>query len=653
MNTDASPAFYEQVSNTCELILNRKTEQAFSNLDALLRERPNAPELLYLVGLAAVTMEEYGRALSFIEEAHNQDPDCFEYAEVLANLHVRVGNLNEGVYFAKLSTTLEPHPKVHNLIPSDFTNFFTSLENTAIPRHMAFGTVSLNRHEYEIAVREFERHIMLSPNDVQALTSYSEACQKIGKFEKAISAIQKATELAPDDENAHFQAGRLSQAIGVEKPAEYHFGKVAELSEDEPKLVAATLALAGNLTGANADTLQPIEDALARTLKDKPGLPVEAVPSRERKERIHVGYVCNSLWDQDAAALLEPILELHDRSRFEVFMYQQTQGRSAYIQHLNNVADFDRRLWELEDEIASIIVSGDEIDVLVNVNAPEPNNRISLFALAPSVIQVGYLGMGFGLKMPGITHVLCDPLTEDAINARLSDGQEAEVVRPGLWATKQPYLLPDVTPLPAAENGHLTIGVPLDLAALTPSAVSALAKVLHAVKDARIVFGASGATDNYPTQRIAELFGPEGVMDRIAIWQHKAAGDPWLPDPKFWQNIDLFLVPDALAAPLRASDSLWMGVPVLTLAGDRPQTCIAASILASAAKMEWVFNDLDTMIKAITAFTNDIEGLAETRAGLRAHVKRSALFNPVLHVREMEDIFTRLVEAREAAPAAG
>lgn len=651
MNTDASPAFYEQVSKTCELILSRKTEQAFASLDDMLRDRPNAPELLYLAGLAAVTMDEYGRALSFIEEAHNQDPDCFEYAEVLANLHVRVGNLNEGVYFAKLSTTLEPHPKVRNLIPSDLSNFFTSLENASIPRHMAYGTVSLNRHEYDVAVREFERHIILSPNDVQALTLYSRACQQLGKFEKAISAIQKATELAPDDESAHFQAGRLSQAIGAEKPAEYHFGKVAELSDNEPKLVAATLALAGALPAASADTLKPFEDALAQTLKDKPGLPAEAVPSRARKEKIHVGYVCNALWDQDTAALLEPILELHDRSRFEVYLYQQTQGRSAYIQHLNNVADFDRRLWELEDEIASIIISGDEIDVLVNVNAPEPDNRVSLFALAPSVIQVGYIGMGYGLKMPGVTHVLCDPLTEDAINARLSSGQATEVVRPGLWATKQPYLLPDVTPLPAEENGHLNIGVPLDLAALTPSAVSALTEVLRATTDTRIVFGASGAADNYPIRRIAELFPSEDLMDRISIWQHKAAGDPWLPDPKFWQNIDLFLVPDALSAALRASDSLWMGVPVLTLSGDRPQTRVAASILASAAKMEWVFNDLTAMIEAITAFTKDIEGLAEIRAGLRAHVKRSALFNPVVHVREMEDIFTRLVEAREADPA--
>lgn len=88
--SENSPEFYEKIRKACEKLLNRESQEALELIDELQREHPNAPENLFALGLAAVTMGEYGRALMFMEAAHQQDPECFEYAEVLANLHVRV-----------------------------------------------------------------------------------------------------------------------------------------------------------------------------------------------------------------------------------------------------------------------------------------------------------------------------------------------------------------------------------------------------------------------------------------------------------------------------------------------------------------------------------------------------------------------------------
>jgi predicted O-linked N-acetylglucosamine transferase (SPINDLY family) len=645
---DQSTDFYERVSQTCVLLLDRQTEQAFEILDQLQRERPNAPEVVYLMGIAAITMEEYGRALMLLEEAHNQDPECFEYSEALANLHVRVGNLSEGLYFAKLSTTLEPHPHIRNLTPPDLSNFFDSLENAQIPRHIAFGFVALNRHEYEDAVRELDRHLMLSPDDVQALTLISKAHEMVGEYELAIRSIQKALDIEPENLDAHFQAGCLSRAIGADTPANFHFSRIAELEQEELRLVAASLALANSLSGRDDETISKIGAAQDKLVKALSGLPPEAEPSRVRKDKIHVGYVCNDIWQADSIALLEPLLELHDRARFDVTIYQQTKGRSAYIQYANNLADTERRLWELDDEMAAIIISGDEIDILVNMCAPATDNRADLFAMSPAAIQVGYLGMDFGLNMPGITHVLSDPMTEAAIREKLGDGQKTEVLRPGLWATKTPYLLPDVSPLPAKASNGLTLGAPCDLFALTPAAVDVLSKALKDLPDSRLLLGAAGRSDAFIAHRISELFGAHGVADRVAVWEHKAAGDPWVPDPNYWHAIDLFLAVDGLSQPLRVADALWMGVPVLAMTNnERPHSCTAASILASATKPEWSFKTPDDMIEQVKSFAADIDALAALRAGLRDDLRKTALFNPVVHVREVEEIYSKLVAARD------
>ena len=639
--------FYQQVGRTCTLLLKRQLDEAWESIDILRSQRPDAAEVLYLMGLAAVTLEEYGRGLLFIEEAHNQDPDCFEYSDVLANLHVRVGNLSEGVYFAKLSTTLEPHPYVRNLIPSDMANFFQSLEKTAIPRHLAFGFVSLHRHEYIEAAREYDRQIMLTPDDQQAYRYGSKAHQILGNFEHAITYAQKAVALAPDEMANHFQAGKLSQVIGAFDAAMYHFKKVAEIDNETVQNTAAALALAMQLPDASKDDLDPIETALAARIAEADPLPPEATQSRVKKKRIHVGYVTNTDWNADMVAVLEPILELHDRSRFEVYIYQQTQGRSAFIRNLTNFSDSERRLWELNDEIASIIIAGDEIDILVNMCTPEQDNRASLFAMAPSAIQVGYIGMNFGLKMPGITHVLCDPMTENAVRAQMGENQQAIQIPPGLWATKTPTLLPDVTPLPALANGYITFGVPCDLSALTPAAIGHLCSILESLPTSRLVFGGVGALDSYLKNRITQLFTEHGLADRVSVWPHKPVAEPWVPNPAFWQNVDLFLVVDALTAPIRASEALWMGVPVLTLKGTSPLTCVASSILASAGKAEWICESPETLLQTASDYAADLEGLAELRADLRAQSRRSALFNPVAHVRAMEEVFANLVAAQE------
>ena len=303
-------------------------------VERLQREAPDAPEILYLMGIAYTTMEEYGRALAMIEEAHRLDPDCFEYAEVLANLHVRVGQLNEGLYFAKLSTTLEPHPHVFNLVPSDLSNFFESLEQVAIPRHYAIGFVRLEQHEYEEAAREFDRNIMLSPDDGPSHQRAATANLVLGEYERAIAHMQKAIHLQPDDPECHFQAGQISKRIGATDAAMYHFKKVAELAPDSLKFVAAASSTAHQMVHADDGSLSELDKALETAIAAAPGLPEEAAPSSVRKEKIHVGYFTNHGWNHDTAALLQPFLTHHDRKKFEVVLYQQARGPSAYIQQL-------------------------------------------------------------------------------------------------------------------------------------------------------------------------------------------------------------------------------------------------------------------------------------------------------------------------------
>ena len=647
MNKDENTKdFYDGVRDACRLILNRQTQEGLDAIDELQRQRPEAAEVSYLMGLAAITMDEYGKALVMIEEAHDQDPECYEYSEVLANLHVRVGNLNEGVYFAKLSTTLEPHPYVFDLIPADMTNFFVSLEQAAVPRHYIYGYVKLCKSEFEIAIREFNRHLALDPMSMEAHRDISAAYLAIGQYEHAIFHIQKAVELAPDDTSCHFRAGQVSKRIGAHDPALYHFRKVLADEDDSLERAAASYALAQGLPNLDKAALAEMKAGLDRMVSDVDALPEEAQPIATRKDRIHICYVVNNSWHYDVASHLEPILQTHDRNKFEVYLYQQNQGRSAFIQQLNNAADLERKLWEVDNEMASILVGGDEIDVLVNMCSPELDSRATLFAMTPTAIQVGFHGANFGLGAPGITHVVTDPSSEEAMRAQLGEGQSLITLPPGLWTMKPSYMLPDPTESPAAKNGFVTFGAHCVPEELTESTVKLFADVLRRTPNSRLLLGAAGNCDTYPGRRFNDLLNDAELAARVSVWPDEGVGEKWIPNPNYWRDIDIFLAPGPLTAPLRAADALWMGIPVIALTGTMPAECMATSILASAAKMQWANKDPETWVNTATEIASAPDALANLRASLRDDLRTSALFNPLAQVRALETLFTELVDAR-------
>ncbi len=642
----SSEDFYNNVKLACALILQRKTQEGLAIIDQLQKQRPESAEVPYLMGLVAITMDEYGKALVLIEEAHERDPECYEYSEVLANLHVRVGNLNEGVYFAKLSTTLEPHPYVYDLIPADLSNFFVSLEQTAAPRHYIYGYVKLNKSEFTDAIQEFERQLSLDPDHALAHRDISAAYLAVGQYERAISHIQKAIALTPEDPMCHLRAGAISKRIGAFEPALYHFEKVLSAEEGNLELASAAYALAAALPQIDDETLAKLKGLLDGFAEDTPELPEEAAPASVRKDRIHVCYVLNNSWHYDTAALLEPILQAHDRSKFEIYLYQQNQGRSAFIQQLNNAADLERKLWEVDNEMATILIGGDDIDVLVNMCAPGSDNRATLFAMKPSTIQVGFHCGNFGASMPGITHVAADPSTEKAVAAHLTDDQKLLSVLPGLWAQKPSYLLPEVSASPAQTSGQVTFGALCDPETFTEAALALYVEALKQTPNSRLLFGAAGNCDGYPARRLNEMLGDTGLLERISVWPDKGVGEKWIPNPNYWREVDLFLIPGAFPNPLRAADALWMGVPVITLTGPRPLECMGTSILASANKLQWAKASAEEWLACVAELAADTEALNTQRMSLREELRATALFNPAAHVQALEALYTELVDNR-------
>tara|TARA_B100000965_G_scaffold393914_1_gene405437 strand:+ start:1285 stop:3243 length:1959 start_codon:yes stop_codon:yes gene_type:complete len=643
---DSNPDFFARVDEACRLLLRGESESALELIEQLQVERPNAVETIYLLGVFAVTMDELGRGLILIEEAHHADPECLEYSEALANLHTRVGNLTEGLYYAKLSTTLEPHPHARNLLPEDFKNYFESLDKALIPRHHINGLIKMAHHQYEEAAREFDRQIQLVPQDANVRRDYADALLANKQFETAINQAAIAVETAPDDTMNQFVAGRVCQAIGTDVPAAFHFKNVLADKDAPLPIAAAAFTRMSGLSGVPETELAELKQNIRERWELAEARPKEATPSAERKQKIHVAYLSNGLASADLAAFLGPILRMHDRSKFEVHLYEETQGQSTFKQQMANLSDASRYAWNLDDETAAIIIGGDEMDILVDLCLPEADNRAGIFAMQPSLIQIGFAGIS-GPGLPWINHIVGDAANEQAVHKVMSEGQQFHATSPGLWSVTPSSMLPDVTPLPCLESGEITFGAICDLAGVTEQAVDAYTQALKALPNSRLLFGATGHIDGYPRRRIGELFAGTGVADRVAVYDENRLQDRFSIDHEYWRLVDVLLTPGPVYQPTRLTESLWMGIPIVALPSETIAGCTAASVLAAAGKEDWSTGNVDEFVAKASALCEDRAALSELRQSLRTEMSQSDLFKPITKVRALEALYQELIDARD------
>jgi predicted O-linked N-acetylglucosamine transferase (SPINDLY family) len=191
-----------------------------------------------------------------------------------------------------------------------------------------------------------------------------------------------------------------------------------------------------------------------------------------------------------------------------------------------------------------------------------------------------------------------------------------------LLAYQPPHAAPDVTVSPAAD-GPITFGSFNQRSKLSPATIALWSAVLRAVPDARLLLKAAGLADRDEAERLAQSFAAEGVtrerlvlLDRTSSFaEHLAA----------YGRMDIALDPLPYNGTTTTVEALWMGVPVLTLAGGTMVERMGASLLTAAGLAEWIADTPEAYVAKAVAFAADRPALAARRAGQRERLRNSQL----------------------------
>jgi predicted O-linked N-acetylglucosamine transferase (SPINDLY family) len=203
-----------------------------------------------------------------------------------------------------------------------------------------------------------------------------------------------------------------------------------------------------------------------------------------------------------------------------------------------------------------------------------------------------------------------------------------------------PPVTPKVTPLPAYETGRVTFGSFNNLAKVTPQVVHLWSQILTAIPSAQLLIKNKALRDESVRTRYLELFASHGIeREQIQFAEHKYEPQEHLG---YYANVDIGLDTFPYNGTTTTCEALWMGVPVITLAGQSHVGRVGMSLL-SAVGLEHLIaiTPEDYVAKAIT-LASHLEQLAQMRSTLRQHVATSSLCDGPTFVRELEDTYRQL-----------
>lgn len=606
-----------------------RLEVAEAALKAAAAAIPDNPDVLHLLGVVALRRGNAGRAAELIATA-------VDLAESLgmrrAEFHLNLGSAYRSL--GRSADALVAYRQAVRAAP-------------AMPEaHNNLGVALQAAGDLDGAARSLRSALALRRDDVDARYNLANVRREQRRFDEGRTTYRQALALAPGLGDAWLNLAILHHGLGEVEDAEPPMRRAHVLQPERPQILANLinlLRLLDTVTGEDELRLCRRFDALyARPLAET--LPAIA-PSRkpdQRDRRLRVGYVgADGLRLHTAAVSILPLVEAHDRERFEVVCYSDldVSAEDEVSQRFRAVSSF-HVTQELSDEALARRMREDRIDIAVDILGYPTGSRLLALAHRPAPVQVNLLLMGsFGLDAVG--WAIGDArLTPPGIEAQFSERLE----RIDLAFVYDPLSpAPDVSPLPATSAGYVTFGSLNQPAKLSLRCLAVWANILGHVPHSRLVLKAKAYQDPAVADRLLAFFADRNIHpDRIDLRGWAATQEDHLA---IFREIDVALDPFPYGGVISTCEALWMGVPVVSLMGERVLGRYGGVFLEAVGLPQFVATDVDTYVEAAAGIAEDLSKLAALRATLRQRVVSSRLCDGPAFARAVEGAYRRMWRA--------
>lgn len=455
----------------------------------------------------------------------------------------------------------------------------------------------------------FDRALTLAPGSLGALCNAASARRDLGSIEESIALFRRARALAPDNLDvlsAYLFTLNLSAHAGREEVFREHM---------------------------------ECERLLGALGRDRPRA------QRPERARLRVGYFSPDLRYHAVAQFVEPLLRHHDREQFEVLCYYLHPRHDAVSHHLRQLSEHwvDCAGWA-DAEIAARIES-DGVDILVDLAGHTDWGRIPVLARKPAPVIATWLGYLNTTGLRAVDYRITDRHTDPPGLTERFHSETLIRLPESQWCRRGYDSQIAVSPLPAASSGAPRFGSFNKSSKLTREALALWSGILLRIPGSSLLLA---GVEESRRDGIRDIFASHGVEPARLAFAGRLPLEQFLG---LHRDVDIALDPYPYSGATTTFDSLWMGVPVLTLAGAAPVSRSTASILSTLGMDDWIAHSDAQYSQLAADHAAQTGALAELRAGLRNRLERSILMDGAGFTRQLEELYRQMWRAR--APATG
>ena len=598
-----------------------KYKEAEKKFKYIIEINPNSAEVLNSLGVVKKYLGKSNEAIKNFKEALKIKPNYVDAYYNLANILYEIRHLdNAEIYYKKVIQLNSNHFYAYNNL----------------------GNVYNIQNKIKKAILNFKKSILINKNFYLAYLNLAKVFIKVGFLDEAVLNLNNTIKLDQKNYEAYNVLGNVYLKKRKYEQALDFYEKAIKINPNFVDAYNNKNYCLNFIYKLNLDFVYKEHMKFGSQFENTKDLETPLYIKKTIYNKIKVGYVSADFYEHSVSFFFEPLIKNHNTKNFEIFCYYNNNKFDHVTKRLKSYCENWRSIFLKKNEDVIKNILQDNIDILVDLSGHTNGNRLLVFAKKPAPIQVSWLGYPNTTGLSSIDYRLTDSIADPKGKNDMFYSEELFRLPNGFQCYNGHNNVKSSISIPYEKNGYITFGSFNNFAKINKNVVKAWLKILKLVPNSRLLLKSSDVNfKNFINQQYLSDFRID--KDRIIYLERFLDIKEHL---KNYNKIDIALDTFPFNGATTSFEALWMGVPVITLNGDRHVSKVGASILTNINLTEFISADLDTYIDQAVQLASNIKYLKFLRMNLRNKMKKSPITDGINFAFDVENAYRYMINKK-------
>ena len=631
-----------------KLLNSNKLNEAKKEIDKQKKKYVNSSILFNIFGALLAAQNQLNNAIESYQKAIKINPS---YAQAYNNLGVALQKLNKPddaiLQYNKAINLKNDFPEAYLNLgnaylelnkPENSIKYFTkalSIKPDFADAYNNLGATYEKIGKKNEAIENYQKSIKAKPDLTDAYNNLATLFSDVAQFDESMLNYKKAIELNPNNEKYYNNLGTLLNALGKYNEATTEFNKAIKIKPDYAKAYSNHIFNLNYIT--NLDKKLYLSEAKkfgVNCKKIKKNFLAQYKYEKEPK-KLKLGFVSSDFGNHPGGFFTLSTLRELKKKNFDLIAYSAFDRKDDFSPHFRPLFSKWHSIEKVKDDAVIEQILQDGIHILIEAQGHSAKNRIPIFMYKAAPIQLSWLSTGT-LGVTEIDYLIGSP--------HMTPQDEESHFIEKIWRLPeiaQCFTPPDfdvkIKSLPASRNNFITFGCVNKSAKVNDDVVALWSKILSSIPNSKLLL----KNRDFDSPKILEStlvrFEKHKIKNHRLILKGKSQTRKELLE--IYNEIDIALDPFPFQGNTSTCEGVWMGVPIITLKGDRFVFHSGESINANLNMHDWIAKTYEEYISKAIKFSSDIDLLSKIRKTLR----KTALQSPVFNAPRFAEHFSMMV----------